>query len=148
VAFPATLLAAILAIAALALPASGSADETTLKPGACANLQVGEDLPDSLVGTQMGDRLSSLGGADDLRGRAGHDCLFGAAGSDLLVGGSGGDYLAAGSGADRVDARDGQRDNIACGSGWDVVVADRTDVIHGCETVKLPPPDTAELQTR
>jgi hypothetical protein len=148
VAFPATVVIAIIAVASLALPALGSADETSLKPGACANLQVGQDLPDSLVGTAMGDRLSSLGGADDLRGRGGHDCLFGAGGSDLLVGGSGGDYLAAGTGADRVDARDGRRDNIACGSGWDVVVADRIDVIHGCETVKVPPPDSAALHTR
>ena len=147
-AIPATLVAAVLAIAMLALPASGAADETSLKQGACANPQVGEDLPDALVGTRMGDRLSTLGGADDLRGMAGHDCLFGGAGSDLLSGGAGGDYLAAGTGADQVDARDGTRDNIACGSGWDVVVADPTDVIRGCETVKLPPPDTVSLATR
>ena len=144
----ATAVAAILVIAGLALPASGAADETSLKQGACANRQVGEDLPDALVGTRMGDRLATLGGADDLRGMGGHDCLFGGTGSDLLSGGSGGDYLAAGSGADRLDARDGTRDNISCGSGWDVVVADRSDVVRGCETVKLPPPDSVTLATR
>jgi len=164
------LVAAAIAIAGLALPAAGAAEETAaaspeteasaaaapaaptrgadLKQGACANRQTGLALPDSLIGTRMGDRLSSLGGADDLYGRAGHDCLFGAGGSDLLDGGTGGDMISAGSGSDRVAARDGRRDSIACGSGWDVVVADRIDAVRGCETVKLPPPDRASLATR
>jgi hypothetical protein len=49
--------------------------------------------------------------------------------------GHGGDVISAGAGADRVHARNGKRDTISCGPGRDVVWADRSDRLTGCEVV-------------
>jgi hypothetical protein len=38
--------------------------------------------------------------------------------------------------------RDGVADSVDCGDGVDTVIADRADVLTGCESVALPPPDT------
>jgi hypothetical protein len=84
---------------------------------------------------------------DVLRGGSSRDVLYGGPGDDLLLGGGGGDQLhgggdrdvlRGGSGADSLLARDGVRDVVDCGSGRDVVVADRRDAIRRtCEVVKL-----------
>jgi hypothetical protein len=42
----------------------------------------------------------------------------------------------AGAGNDTIDARDGQRDVIDCGSGRDSVTADANDRLVSCERVK------------
>jgi Ca2+-binding RTX toxin-like protein len=44
--------------------------------------------------------------------------------------------VSGGSGNDTIQARDGERDTIDCGSGKDTVVADKIDVVKGCEKVK------------
>jgi Ca2+-binding RTX toxin-like protein len=84
---------------------------------------------------------------DVLRGGSSRDVLYGGPGDDLLLGGGGDDQLhgggdrdvlRGGSGADSLLARDGVRDVVDCGSGRDVVVADRRDAIRRtCEFVKL-----------
>ncbi|TMK72054.1 MAG: hypothetical protein E6G50_04750 [Actinobacteria bacterium] len=53
-----------------------------------------------------------------------------------LAGGPGGNVLAGGSGNDVVLARDGTRDQVYCGSGYDTVVADRFDAVaRDCDHV-------------
>ena len=125
---------------------------------------IGTAAVDSMIGTAARDTLSGLGGADCIAGRSGGDRLTGGSGSDRvygesgadrvsggggadqLRGGSGGDDLIGGSGhdqlngsggSDRFSARDGQRDQIRCGSGRDSVTADRDDrVSRDCERVR------------
>ncbi len=91
---------------------------------------------DRLDGGAGSDRLSGQAGNDRLTGGPGDDRLDGAAGSDTLSGGAGIDTYSGGSGADRISARDGRRETIACGTGRDRVVADRTDRVRSdCERV-------------
>ena len=80
--------------------------------------------------------LNGRGGNDVLNGRSGNDILNGGAGNDTLIGGAGADSFFGGPGNDTVRARDGKKDTIACGTGRDVVYADRIDrVVRDCETV-------------
>ena len=54
----------------------------------------------------------------------------------MLLGGGGRDVIAGGSGNDVVFARDDSTDAVYCGSGYDVVVADRRDeVARDCERI-------------
>jgi Ca2+-binding RTX toxin-like protein len=41
-----------------------------------------------------------------------------------------------GAGNDTIQAKDGERDTIDCGSGRDTVVVDAVDVVKGCEKVR------------
>jgi Glycine rich protein/RTX calcium-binding nonapeptide repeat (4 copies) len=91
---------------------------------------------DRVVGGGGQDRLDGDGGNDALRGGAGRDTLIGGAGSDTLSGGAGRDELDAGPGDDRVDARDGAPDRVLCGDGTDVVQADPSDHLTGCEDIR------------
>jgi hypothetical protein len=124
-------------------------------PGACANRFAGTDGHDRVRGTPAGDRLVGLAGDDTLLGYAGSDCLTGGAGrddlfgdqgndrvsggsgNDVLVGGPGRDVLRGGAGNDVIRAADAQRDVVVCGPGRDTVVADRRDVLRGCERVTI-----------
>jgi Ca2+-binding RTX toxin-like protein len=113
-----------------------------LLPGRCANVKRGSGGDDVLVGTRAGDNLIGLGGADSLFGGAGPDCLSGRRGNDWLAGGSGNDTISAGAGSnvvragggnDTVKAKNGRRDSIDCGTGRDVVQADKKDSLRSCE---------------
>lgn len=64
------------------------------------------------------------------------DKLYGDAGNDSITPGPGRDTVFGGSGNDMILARDGERDAIDCGRGKDTVVADRADVVKGCEKVR------------
>ena len=126
----------------------------SLRPGRCANLTTGTAAGDRLNGSTAGDRLVGLGGADVMRGLAGPDCLDGGPGNDKLSGGTGNDSLVGGSGNDRltgntgrntfsggagrdsVNARNGTRDSVNCGSGRDTATVDRRDRVRGCERVR------------
>jgi N-acetylglucosamine-6-sulfatase len=91
---------------------------------------------DSLCGGSGNDVLLAQGGNDRLHGAAGRDVLHGGNGSDRLEGGSGRDRLYGGPGADRLASRDGLRDVVFCGAGFDVVAADRSDTTaKDCEKV-------------
>jgi hypothetical protein len=99
----------------------------------------------TINGTAKADRLSGTTGADTIHGRGGNDRISGGAGADKLYGdggndtinaGAGPDSVFGGSGNDTIQGRDGERDVIDCGSGRDTVVADKTDTVKGCETVK------------
>src|SRR5262245_33546958 len=88
---------------------------------------VGTSGPDRLIGTSRADELYGLGGNDRLAGRGA---------TDLIDGGPGRDRLFGGPGVDRIASNDRWADAVACGSGRDVVDADRTDVVApDCETV-------------
>ena len=92
---------------------------------------------DTLRGLAGNDRLLAGSGNDRLFGGSGNDLLFGGVGNDRLDGGAGRDLLDAGPGNDTVVARDKTVDTIRCGTGRDVVVADRRDrVAKGCEVVR------------
>lgn len=145
---------AVAVSAALVLGVGGSslaADprEKSLKP-----TRQGNEKSNRLNGTSKRDVIYGLDGNDRIRGRAGNDVLFGGSGNDRLegnsgndeleggsgkdrlIGGPGRDDLDGGSGNDRIEARDGVRDIIFCGSGRDVVIADRRDSIRDdCERV-------------
>lgn len=132
----------------------GSGDPTApAGSGGCAAALVGTARADRLVGGAAGEIVFGLAGADRLEGRGGHDCLLGGsgndvlrgeAGSDRLTGGRGNDVLVGGPGAnaydagpgnDVVDARNGKRETIQCGSGRDRLRADSSDRAVGCETI-------------
>ena len=136
---------------------SGGADPgDPLQPGGCAIELLGTAGPDLLDGGAGGDLILALGGADRVRGGDGHDCLLGGPGRDRLLGEDGRDRLTAGSGADRLDggegrnaydagsgndrvrARNGLRETVRCGAGFDIVRADRSDRLRGCEHAARP----------
>ena len=117
----------------------------------------GGDGSDGLLGDSGADSLNGGSGADNLLGGLGNDGLTGGAGNDRLSGGAGADSVNGGAGNDRLDggaaidrfsagagndavfARDGKRERIDCGSGRDVVQADRVDrVSRNCERVVKP----------
>jgi hypothetical protein len=89
-----------------------------------------------IVGTSGHDRLIGTSRADELYGLGGNDRLAGRGATDLIDGGPGRDRLSGGPGADRIASNDRWVDKVACGSGRDLVDADRTDVVAtDCETV-------------
>ena len=98
----------------------------------------GAGYGDRLYGGDGVDRLFGYGGDDYLHGGEGNDYLYGASGDDILHGGSGGDWLYGGSGNDSLyggtgvdrlygedgndyldGGRDGVKDYLYGGSGWD-----------------------------
>ena len=74
-------------------------------------------------------------GRDLLVGGAGHDQLFGGPGSDVLIAGSGRSYLDGGKGANVIDARNGKKNVVNCGSERTVALVDRADKVLGCAHV-------------
>ena len=106
----------------------------------------GGDGRDNLYGGTSNDRLDGgtdrdmlAGGSasDDLIGGSGDDRLFGEAGTDRLVAGGGRNQIDGGTGNDSIEARNGERDRIICGTGRDRVRADRYDRLNGCEVVSF-----------
>jgi Ca2+-binding RTX toxin-like protein len=98
-------------------------------PGAKDN--VAGDI-ETVVGTRFDDTLEGNGHANDLVGGDGADVLVGGAGHDTLLGDHGNDH---------IDARDGSRDRVICGTGpADVADVDAEDsVTPSCEIVNLAP---------
>jgi RTX calcium-binding nonapeptide repeat (4 copies) len=120
---------------------------------------------DRIKGERGNDRIRAAGGRDRAMGGRGRDRIRGGPQDDVIGGGpqrdvvrggSGRDVVRGGGGADRVMVIDGERDRVAAGTGNDVVrsrdgVADRvlcgpgddtafvddSDVLGGCETVRL-----------
>jgi len=90
-----------------------------------ANKLYGNDGNDTLKGGGGNDRLYGGDGKDSLFGEAGNDQLNGDAGDDTIDGGSGTDTIYGGAGNDSINAKDGQKDTIYCGTGdYDAVVYD------------------------
>ena len=126
----------------------------------------GTGVGDHLVGDDSAQELNGAGGKDVLEGGGGDDLITGSEGDDTIDGGPGNDELrgqvdsdsitggpgrdkvrsddactifTCGYGADQVFVRDGEIDDVDCGVGPDSAVADRHDLIIGCDTVDLPP---------
>ena len=87
----------------------------------------GGDADDVLVGSKAANELSGGAGRDRLVGLGGADGLIGGRGPDTIVGGKASDLLDGGAGPDRLRARDHRRDELRCGSAFDVAFADRID---------------------
>jgi Ca2+-binding RTX toxin-like protein len=88
---------------------------------------------DRLAGGAMGDSLFGEDGNDFLDGKGGDDFLVGGAGNDVIVAGRGSNTIHAGAGNDTVYANNHRYDVVRCGSGRDIVFADRTDTLVSCE---------------
>jgi hypothetical protein len=92
---------------------------------------------DSLTGDAEPNLLDGNRGPDVLTGRGGDDGILGDDGSDVLKGGPGADFLNGGPGDDRLYTRDGQRDTVYCGGGFDVARVDPVDkVAKDCEIIR------------
>jgi Ca2+-binding RTX toxin-like protein len=130
----------------------GGGDPTApLSAEGCRLAVLGTNGADRLEGSDSGDVMIGFAAGDRLRGLPGHDCLVGGSGADKMDGGDGNDRLTggsgrdrlvdrkgvnafdAGSGADFVDARNGRREPVRCGPGFDLVRVDRRDRLRGCE---------------
>jgi Ca2+-binding RTX toxin-like protein len=61
--------------------------------------------------------------------------MSGGGGNDRITTGPGLNRYAGGAGSDVIDARNGRRELVSCGSGRDRVRADRRDRVSGCERV-------------
>lgn len=79
----------------------------------------------------------TLGDGDDVATvRAAEPTIFvGGSGNDALTGGSQADDFDGGAGNDTIVSRDGTRETVVCGPGFDRVTADVLDVTAGCESV-------------
>jgi len=96
---------------------------------------LGTSGADTLVGTDRNDNLSGMGGPDQIRGARGNDVLRGGRGNDRLFGGFGRDVLFGDQGNDKLATRDGERDTVFGGSGFDEAWVDRKDVVRGVERI-------------
>ncbi|MBJ7331525.1 MAG: hypothetical protein JHC95_16650, partial [Solirubrobacteraceae bacterium] len=104
----------------------------------------GEEGDDELTSGDARHSLLGGDGEDTLLGNGGNDLLQGNAGPDHIVPGAGEDEVYGGPAADTIEAKDGQVDDIDCGSGLDTFSADASDVKSGCELAngfqQLDPP--------
>jgi len=106
---------------------------------ACALVAAQPAMGATITGSARADALNGTQSADAIRGHGGNDRLAGRAGADFLEGGGGRDLVDGGAGADRIGVHlDGARDDVRCGAGRDVVVAERIDrVAADCEVLSL-----------
>jgi hypothetical protein len=169
----AAILASVLVPAASALAQAPPAPPPAICAGDAWTDLVGTDAADTLTAPDHAARVWGLGGDDRLTGSAtraacllggdGNDMLaldrgggvaYGNAGSDTIRGsdlgdliypGHGLDGVTAGGGDDKIDVRDGEPEVVDCGSGADIVKADRRDVLIGCESVDVAGPPAPRL---
>ena len=102
----------------------------------------GDDGP--LRGQAGNDFVIGGPGSDNLSGGAGDDRLSGGSGADVITGGSGDDRLRGGdgrnryfgsSGDDAINAANGVRETVDCGTGRDRAIVDPGDTTRSCERV-------------
>ncbi len=114
---------------------------------ALAQTFVGDDRDNRLIGSNNRDQIVGGGGEDLLRGLRSADALSGEADGDTIYAGprdeTAEDIVATGDGDDfvRVYNRSAARGLVDCGDGldrWDRVVADRRDVLAGCNRIRRP----------
>ena len=117
--------------------------------GGRPSVLIGGRGDDKLYGGVDNDRIDGGPGNDITEGWGGADTVDGGLGADDISG-EGGSTISDGTGgADELIARDGIFDTVSCGSGADVAVVDRLDVIAEsgrdfCESIQreaiIPPP--------
>jgi Ca2+-binding RTX toxin-like protein len=103
---------------------------------AFADYLVGGPGADSLYGWDGNDRLSGGSGADRIEGGMGDDLISGGPGNDAIGGGQGHNVIRTGSGDDRISSANDVSEVVDCGPGRDLVRADRSDRLIGCERVR------------
>jgi Ca2+-binding RTX toxin-like protein len=128
---------AVLAVAGTFVTAIGASQ---LRSGAASTVvppayYVGTGGADTLRGTNGNDVLLGRGGNDLIYGLGGQDVLQGGIGNDRLWGGTGRDTESGGAGNDRLNARDGKRDIVNGGLGFDEAWVDRLDVVRNVERI-------------
>jgi Ca2+-binding RTX toxin-like protein len=122
------------------------ASAVALAAVAVAAVRTGGPGADRVTGTESADVLRGRGGDDLLIGGRGEDRLIGGAGDDILRGGPNRDQFnmrhgeeLASPGDDRIVARDGDADEISCGSGRDLAIVDSVeDGVYRCERIVEP----------
>jgi Ca2+-binding RTX toxin-like protein len=117
--------------AAFGLPLRSAGQLTVVPPAFYA----GTSRAETLTGSNANDVLFGRGGNDTLRGRGGNDVIRGGIGNDRLYGGSGRDVIAGEPGNDWLYSRDGQRDTLNGGPGFDEAWVDGLDVVRNVERV-------------
>jgi Ca2+-binding RTX toxin-like protein len=128
----ATIVASVIAGAAVAAsPLSTSRTATVVPPA----YFVGTAGSDTIYGTPHNDVLLGKGGNDTIYALPGNDVAEGGTGNDRIYGGKGHDVLRGGPGNDRLYARDGSRDVVIGGPGFDEAWVDRFDKVRGVEVV-------------
>jgi Ca2+-binding RTX toxin-like protein len=93
---------------------------------------------ESIDGGAGDDEIDGEFGRDTLNGGAGDDTVAGGTDHDVVTGGAGRDTLDGDSGNDLMEARDGEHDEVRCGTGADTAMADRAplDAVDAdCEDV-------------
>jgi hypothetical protein len=90
---------------------------------------------DTINGGAGADDVAGGAGNDRISGGAGNDTIDGGAGNDTIKGGPGNDTIKGGPGNDVINVRDGKTNRVDCGPGKDTVIADKQDVLVGCELV-------------
>jgi hypothetical protein len=126
-------------------PVTAPVVQCTIKGTPRADTLVGTAGDDVICGLGGNDVISGGGGRDRILGADGSDRLWGGGGDDVVVGGPGRDLLDGGTGVDRLYgsegndvlvAKDGARDAVSGGSGWDSARVDgRLDRVTGVEQV-------------
>jgi hypothetical protein len=142
------------------LSAPGTAPSITFVGNDARNVvQLRSESADTVQGLGGDDLIDGANGNDVLDGGAGNDTIYGGGNDDTITGGPGVDSLngegsASGffisiAGNDRIDARDGNAENLNCGPGADTAIVDANDVVPQdpgslCELVDrgaaTPPP--------
>jgi Ca2+-binding RTX toxin-like protein len=84
------------------------------------------------------ERVIGSGAADTLTGDGQANSLSGGSGEDLVSGLRGADTLLGGTAPDVINARDGLRDSVDCGSGRDLAIVDGLDSTRNCEFRSRP----------
>jgi Ca2+-binding RTX toxin-like protein len=127
---------ALLAPASDAPPALSVSLDGLANDGAAGE---GDDVEPDVEGVVATARSRTLApGTVTLTGNDGPNVLTVRGGSATIVGGAGADTLTGGPQDDTIDARDGVADQIACGGGHDVVLADPLDTAAAdCESVQV-----------
>jgi CSLREA domain-containing protein len=119
--------------------ANGDRDDDTVKGDDGADSVRGQNGNDKVFGGP-GDDPKVTGGAgdDQVSGGSGDDLVKGDGGNDVIDLGAGKDSVHSGGGADVIDAADGEKDKIICGTGKDVAHVDPIDVVDDdCNTVDV-----------
>jgi len=102
-----------------------------LLKGSVADVGIGNDLRNMIVGNRNDDLIDGKGGNDNLIGGAGDDVIYGGDGHDKLHGNDGADALWGGTGNDKLHG--GKGDDIAYGGDGDDTLCpgDGDDIMFG-----------------
>jgi Ca2+-binding RTX toxin-like protein len=116
---------------------AGAGGNDTIDGGTGNDTIYGAAGADKLTGGDGNDKLFGGDGNDTLSGGKGNDTLDGGKGNDKLTGGPGVNKYSGGSGNDSINARNGKKETVNCGTGKkDSATVDKGDKVKGCEKVK------------